>query len=108
MKKVLFAAAALALSAAAAPAFAGSASVAPAHQLSTAGVDFRDQAAVKAFYAKLRVAARDVCDSNSASPLVTQQDQLCVQKALANAVRVVDRPLLTALYTSNHYTQASR
>ena len=108
MKKVLFAAAALALSAAAAPAFAGGLGNAPAHQVSTAGVDFRDQAAVKAFYAQLRLAARDVCDSNSASPLVTQQDQLCVQKALANAVRVVDRPLLTALYDNNHYTQAAR
>ena len=108
MKKVLFAAAALVLSAAAAPAFADSVATAPAHQVSTAGVDFRDQAAVKHFYAKLRVAARDACDTNSASPVVTQQDQLCVQKALANAVRVVDRPLLTAIYDSNHYTQASR
>ena len=108
MKKVVFAAAALALAAAAAPAFAEVIATAPAHQVSTAGVDFRDQAAVKAFYSKLRVAARDVCDTNSASPTVTQQDQLCVQKALANAVRVVDRPLLTALYETNHYTQASR
>jgi len=106
MKMMMFAAAALALSAA--PALAVEAPAAPAVKVSTAGVDFRDPAAVKDLYARLRVSARDVCDSNSASPRVTQRDKLCVEQAVANAVRAADRPLLTALYDTNNYSRASR
>ncbi len=66
--------------------------------ISTAGVDFRDPAAVSAFYRRLRDAAGAVCDSYAANSRVTSQDVACTENALAKAVRELDRPLLTALH----------
>lgn len=109
MYKSLIAAAALTL-AVAAPALAepSADTAAPTAAVSTAQVDFRDQAAVRAFYARLQSAAHAVCDSNSANPRITQLDQRCVAKAVASAVRTADRPLLTALYDTSGEAQASR
>lgn len=110
MSKPLLVVAALSI-AAAGPAFAdeaGQVQAAPTAAVSTANVDFRDQAAVRAFYARLRNAAHAVCDSNSANPRITQRDERCVAKAVASAVQAADRPLLTALYDTTGEAQASR
>lgn len=105
--KILLTAALLA--AVVAPAAVSAAPAAPARNVSTAGVDFRDPAALQAFYQRLKVATVDVCDSNSANPVVTQRDRLCRQKALTVAVQSLNRPLLTALHhTESSYVQAAR
>lgn len=54
-------------------------------------------------YRKLRVAANQVCSVNgatkSARDYVRQKE--CVEQALTNAVREIDRPTLTALHASH-------
>ncbi len=69
--------------------------------VSTASVNFTDEAAVKSFYARLRGAAKEVCDSYSTNPVVAQKDRACVNQIMAQAVQKMDRPLLTAMYRSN-------
>jgi UrcA family protein len=108
MTKSLFAAAAVLALACAGQAAAEDALVAPTQAVSTANVNFRDQAAVKAFYNRIQIAAGQVCDSNSANPRVTQRDALCVRDAVAKAVRAADRPLLTAMYDTSGEARASR
>ena len=108
MKPILFAAAALIAGCIALPALADDASVAPQAAVTTAGVDFRDPVAVRAFYGRLAMAAERVCDSNSANSRVQQLDRACVQKAVAEAVRSADRPMLTALYSTSQEAHASR
>jgi UrcA family protein len=108
MTKTLFAAAAVLVLGFAGQASAGQAVAAPTQAVVTTGVDFRDQAAVRAFYARLETAAERVCDSNSANPRIAQRDRACVNKAVAQAVRAADRPLLTALYDTSGEAQASR
>lgn len=78
-------------------------------RVATAQVDFRDPAAVKALYSRLRSAARDVC----ASPYViaTQTidiDRACVDRTVAAAVRDVDRPMLTAMQQQRETTRTAR
>jgi UrcA family protein len=97
------------LAAVAAPAIVAAAPATPARSVSTAGVDFRDPAALQAFYQRLKIATADVCDSNSANPVITQRDRLCRQKALTVAVQSVNRPTLTALHqTESTYAQVAR
>src|SRR5579862_2978409 len=49
-----------------------------------------------ALYARLRYAARTVCESiRTQQPLLTEKYRACVDKALADAVAKVDRPLLS-------------
>ena len=69
--------------------------------VSTASVNFTDQAAVKSFYAKLRSAAKEVCDSASVNPVIAQKDRACVEQVMAQAVQKMDRPVLTAMYRAN-------
>ena len=100
MSKLFFAAAAVAAFGFAGQALAAD-QAAPAQVVHAGNVNFHDQAAVKAFYVKLYRTAEAVCDSNSANPVFTQQDQLCVQRALANAVQSANRPMLTAMYRNS-------
>jgi hypothetical protein len=51
------------------------------------------------------VAAQAVCDSYAANSRVTQADVACVDKALARAVRKLDRPQLTAIYEGRASTR---
>ena len=97
------------LMALAAPAIAADSLQAPTKAVSTASVDFHNSAAVRAFYSRLKTAANMVCDSYSANSRVTQADIACAHRALAEAVRNVDRPLLTAMYENDGATRlASR
>jgi UrcA family protein len=92
--------AALALAALSGPALA--ANDVPTRMVSTAAVDFQDRAAVDALYVRMQQAARDVCDTNSANPRITQGDAACADRALAKAVREIDHPTLTASYNQRH------
>jgi UrcA family protein len=102
-KLMLAAAAALLISA---PAFAegidqSAQSELPTQTVSVRGVDFASRDQVQHFYAKLRGAAQAVCDSGSASPVVTQADMSCVRDVMAQAVRAANKPTLTAMYDAS-------
>lgn len=66
--------------------------------VSTSGVDFRNPAAVGAFYSQLRMAADAVCGGYSSYDRATLADVACADKALADAVRSANQPPLTAMY----------
>ena len=108
MTKSLFAAAALVALGLAGQASAAPNDDAPTQAVSTAHVDFRSEAAVRAFYRRIEAAAHDVCDSNSPNPRITQMDQACESRAVAQAIRAADRPMLTALYDTSGEAHASR
>jgi UrcA family protein len=103
MRKVLIAVAG------AASLFAG-VSVAQAEAVSTqpvsiARVDYRDTAAVTNLYARIRHAARDVCRSGYVISMNTlKADRACVDETVADAVRRVDRPVLTAMHQQREAT----
>ena len=61
-------------------------------------VDFSDRAAVKAFYVKVKAAAAEACIVPSTSSVISRPDRDCVTEAVRQAVRVANRPLLTAAY----------
>ena len=97
-KLLLAASAALIL---AGPAFAQTAGdQAPTQAVSTRGVNFADKAEVGHFYAKLRGAAQAVCDSGSANPSLSTTDASCVRQVMASAVKVANKPVLTAMYNN--------
>jgi UrcA family protein len=101
MTKLILAASAAILIAG--PAFAETARTvqdAPAQAVSAKGVDFASRAQVKHFYAKLRGAAQAVCDSGSANPRFSATDAACQRQVMAEAVKTMDKPVLTALYNA--------
>lgn len=73
---------------------------APTQTVSTKGVDFANRAEVKHFYAKLRGAAQAVCDSGSTVARVSATDAACQRQVMAEAVKGVNKPVLTALYNA--------
>jgi UrcA family protein len=80
------------------PAFAADDAATTVRAVPVAGIDFRDAAAVRQVYAQIQTAARTVCDSYAANSRVTAADVACAEKAVAEAVRSVDRAQLTALH----------
>jgi UrcA family protein len=64
-------------------------------------VDFNDPHQAKAFYAKVKRAAVEVCTIPSISSSISRTDAACVAQAVADAVKTADRPLLTAAYGSD-------
>lgn len=96
MSKLLFAAV-LAAAALSAPAYAAEQDP-PSRQVSTAGVDFSDSEAVRALHARLARAAASVCNSYGANSRVTAADRACAAKAIDQAVRAANRPMLTAVH----------
>jgi UrcA family protein len=100
-------AALLAAAAAAAPAFAAPSEETLTHSVSTAGVDFQDKQAVDRFYVRLKRSASYVCDSRSADRSISRLDKECYRKALADAVRSVANPTLTARYDSDERRRSS-
>ncbi len=70
---------------------------APQLQLSYANVDFNDSAQVDRFYDQIKIAAREVCDSGApvSAVGVKRLDRACKAKAVAQAVREINRPQLT-------------
>ena len=73
-------------------------SFASAQPVPVAGTDFRSPAAVQDLYGRLKVAATNVCSLYVESARITDVDQVCVQRALSDAVRAADRPQLSALH----------
>jgi len=69
--------------------------------LPTARVDFSDPAQAKAFYARVKRAAEEVCAAPSTSSTISRPDDACVAHAVAQAVKNADRPLLTAAYNGD-------
>ena len=64
-------------------------------------VDFNNNAAVRDVYARLKVAATNVCTTYIESARVNDVDTVCVERALADAVRAADRPQLTAMINND-------
>ncbi len=73
---------------------------APSRTVSTRGVDFSNGEQVRQFYFRLNVAARAACDGSSPVPRFFATDARCVRRAVADAVKAADKPMLTALYES--------
>lgn len=71
--------------------------------VSTSGLDLGDSADAQTLYTRLRRAANDVC-TRSTRVDVTPTDNLprCFEKALGNAVRLANSPLVTQAYLANH------
>ena len=71
--------------------------------VSYSDVAFGNTAGAADVYRKLKVAARKVCglDSYSKDLDLMVAARECYDDALADAVRKIDRPTLTALHTSN-------
>jgi UrcA family protein len=98
MSKLMFAAAAVAL-------LSGPALAAPAvlDQPQTATLDagrvnYNDRAQVQTLYERINAAARDACSLRSADPLQAIPDRSCMDRAVAEAVRHINRPVLTAAF----------
>jgi UrcA family protein len=66
-------------------------------RMSTRGVDFADPAAVKAFYERVRSAARAACTSDLLVPWPSREDEACRRRFVRDAVEKVDQPLLTRM-----------
>ena len=75
----------------------------PSVSVSYSDVAFGNTAGAANVYRRLKAAARQVCGVNDGrQPLelmVAARD--CYEQALADAVRKIDRPTLTALHTAN-------
>lgn len=100
MSKLILAAAAALLIASPALADGVRSDDAPAQSVSTKGVDFSNREQVKHFYAKLRGAIANVCDTGSANPVLSQADAACARQVTAQAIKALDKPVLTALYNT--------
>lgn len=104
------------LAAAAALTIAGPALAAPAgadQSLSVSGVNFNNAADVDAVYARITRAAATACDSYAAQGRVSAAARTCADRAVAQAVKALDRPVLTAMHQSRtlnqpHHQMASR
>ena len=95
MTKLLLAATAAILIAG--PAFAAEAQGDVAVKVVSArGVEFSSQEQTRQFYVKLHAAARAVCDGGSR--MSSAVDAGCVREVVARAVKVADKPVLTAMF----------
>ena len=66
-------------------------------------VQLKSEADAEQLYKKLRSAAKSVCDDNAGGHRtleVRNRAEKCVNQVLADAVRKIDQPLLTALHES--------
>ena len=74
----------------------------PSVTVSYSDVSFGDTAGAANVYRKLKLAARRVCGVNHGTKTLELQlaAQACYEEALANAVRKIDRPTLTAVHES--------
>jgi UrcA family protein len=72
-------------------------------QVSTRGLDFSRPAGAPEFYGRLKRAARIVCTHGNRIDLQSSPDlEGCYEKALGDAVRSANVPLLTQLYLETH------
>jgi UrcA family protein len=64
-----------------------------------AGLDLSTPSGAKVMYARLHAAAEQVCEPLDGADLsLGVRRRACIQKAMSNAVREVDKPLLTQIY----------
>ena len=71
--------------------------------VSNQGLDLRDPAGAQAFYARLKHAADVACTHGNRVDLKPSGDPVaCYEKALAEAIRSVDLPLVTQAYLETH------
>jgi len=61
-------------------------------------VDFNNDRETRGFYAKLNAAAQRVCTSEVSDPMTTMADAACERDAVADAVKQIDAPQLSALH----------
>ena len=72
-------------------------------RVSTQGLDLRQPAGVHEFYIRLQRAARVVCTHGDRVGLEPSPDpEGCYEKALGDAIRSANRPLLTQVYLATH------
>jgi UrcA family protein len=70
-------------------------------RVSTRAVDFTDPVAVKAFYQRVRAAARAACNSSLMTPWGSPEDQACRSRFVSDAVKQINEPVLTRLDQRN-------
>ncbi len=107
MKSLLLSAAILALGCAG-QASAAVAASGSAQSVSTANVNFRDQAAVRSLYERIERAAYRACDPGWPNARLNHHDQICIGDAVDRAVLSANRPMLTALHDTSGTVSASR
>jgi UrcA family protein len=74
-----------------------------AFQVTTQGLDLSQPAGVHELYSRLRHAARVVCTHGMRVDLKPVADEnACYEKALGEAIRSVNLPLLTQVYLDTH------
>jgi UrcA family protein len=102
----LIGAAALAYSCFAGNAAAGEHVVPVSIPVSSQGLDLSKAADAKTFYVRLKNAAWVVCTRGTRVGLTPSDDLTgCYEKALADAVRSVQAPMVTLLYLNTHTLQ---
>lgn len=81
---------------------------APTQAISAQGVNFSDQAQVRAFYTRLQSAARQVCSAGGPyRPVAGTEDLTCVRRNVQEGVKAVNAPQLTALLDATYGPGAS-
>ena len=74
-----------------------------AYHVSAQGLDLKQPAVARVFYTHLQHAAQIVCTHGMRVDLQTSPDpQGCYEKALADAIRSANMPLLTQVYLETH------
>lgn len=77
-----------------------------AYQVSTQGLDLDKPAGARELYSRIKHAADVVCTHGMRVDLAPPKDpKACYEHALGQAVRMVNRPLLTQLYMATHTLQ---
>jgi UrcA family protein len=77
-----------------------------AYRVSTQGLDLRQPAGAHEFYSRLKHAAQVVCTHGMRVDLKPVTDEnACYEKALGDAIRSVNLPLLTQVYLATHTLQ---
>jgi UrcA family protein len=77
-----------------------------AYRVSTQGVDLTQPAGAHEFYSRLKHAAQVVCTHGMRVDLKpVPNENACYEKALGDAVRSVNLPLLTQVYLATHTLQ---
>jgi UrcA family protein len=90
--------------------FAGSAAakdpLTVAYRVTTQGLDLSQPTGAHGLYFRLQHAAKVVCTHGMRVDLAPSSDpQACYEKALGDAIRSVDLPLLTQVYLATHTLQ---
>jgi UrcA family protein len=76
-------------------------------KVSAAGFDLNSEAGARAFYTHVSVAAGSVCNAGMRSdPIYGSQYDACFSSTLKNAIKSLDRPLLTAIFNEKHPREA--